>query len=131
MFFQKKFGSLRHLSYLWIVLLVAKNLLWVSTLVCCLMCGQNVVIEILWCCCLGCNDFWGMWNFSKGRRLQYLDYEDDIIFLVVMSMCSWHIRCTNACDASKDCQAWNMVNTIIIARKSLMCVMFHLHSFFK
>ncbi len=26
---------------------VAKNLLWVSALVCCLICGQNVVIEIM------------------------------------------------------------------------------------
>ncbi len=117
------------MPYLRIVLLVAKNLLWVSTFVCCLICGQNVVIEIMWCCWLECNDFWGMWNLSKGKRCCNIWIMKMIIFLVVMSMCSWHIRCPNACDASKDCHAGNMVNTIIIARKSLMCVMFHLDFF--
>ncbi len=50
-------------------LMVVVNLLWVSTPVCCLICGQNVVIEILWCCCLECNDFWGMWNSSEAKHV--------------------------------------------------------------
>jgi hypothetical protein len=39
----------------------------------------------------------GYVKFEQGQKvLQYLDYGNHIIFLVVMSMCSWHIRCTNA-----------------------------------
>jgi hypothetical protein len=88
-------------------------------------CDWNYVMLLI-----GMQWFLGYVKFEQGQKvLQYLDYEDDIIFLVVMSMCSWHIRCPNACDASKDCHAGNMVNTIIIARKSLMCVMFHLDFF--
>jgi hypothetical protein len=46
---------------------------------------------------LGMQWFLGYVKFEQGQKvLQYLDYGNHIIFLVVMSMCSWHIRCTNA-----------------------------------
>jgi hypothetical protein len=70
----------------------------------------------------------------KQKVLQYLDYRDHIIFLVVMSMCSWHIRCTNASRVMwciKDYQTWYMVNTIVIVRNSQMCLMFHWDLSFK
>jgi hypothetical protein len=77
-------------------LLAAANLLWCSCLLLDMWpkcCDWDFVMLLL-----GMQWFLGYVKFEGGQKvLQYLDYGNHIIFLVVMmSMCSWHIRCTNA-----------------------------------
>jgi len=75
-------------------LLAAANLLWCSCL----------LLDMWPKCCdwdsvmlLGMQWFFGYVKFEGGQKvLQYLGYGTHIIFLVVMSMCSLHMKCTNA-----------------------------------